>query len=146
MAPPKHVHVKVFIEDPDVDPPKFHFTSDDLRVGPNNELTFKNNGHAGFTISFDLQQPSHGFQFPGNEMARQAVWSKFGERECPKSPASEVFTEPRVSQDKLSLRVHNRNSESDTGMFGYTLRVTNDGGSNHLPLDPGGVNQNGPSN
>lgn len=143
MAAPKDVHIKVFIDDAKADPPKFHFISDDLQVGPKNHLTFKNDGHAGFDIHFDLQEPTYGYRFPPQAAAKQAIWSKFGDGECPHLEASEVFTEPRISHDGQSLRVHNRNSEYDTGSFGYTLRVTNDGGSNYLPLDPGGLNQNG---
>ena len=144
MPNPREVHVNVFIDNPDVRAPKFHFESHDLDVGPKNELTFTNDHHPGFNITFNLQPPTHSYLFPKPQDATDGVWSKFGNSECPQSQAREVFTEPRVSSSRESLTVHNRNRQDDTGLFGYTLRVTRDGGGTYLPLDPVGDNQNGP--
>ena len=46
--------------------------------------------------------------------------------------------------DGMELTALNPNPSPAQGPFGYTLRITKDGGATYLPLDPGGVNQNGP--
>lgn len=143
---PKDVWVDVHIDNPDSKPPLFHFTSKDLTVGPNNVLTFNNNGHPGFYVHYRLVDPRHGYTFPGpaiNGYLDEALYSKVG-KGCPDAPPQwGQFTAYAVNGTTLELTVWNKN-ESNAD-FAYTLRVTKDGGANYLPLDPGGINNNGPS-
>lgn len=140
---PVDVRVKVFLH-PDTDPP-FHFESDDLSVGLNNELTFVNNHRHGFRIHYDLQDPTHGFLFPGKTLPdhlNEAVYVK-PHAPCPQTKSKwGQFTPERVDNGGKTLVVWNKN-ESPV-KFGYTLRVINSAGQ-WLPLDPTGDNQNGPT-
>lgn len=126
--------------------PPFLFTSSDLPVGPNNELTFANNGNPGFLIDYELQEPTNGFRFPENSIPnnlKEALYSAKGAG-CPTTEGQwEQFTAQTVKQQGKVLTVRNLNDE--VAEFGYTLRITNDGGATYTPLDPGGFNQNGPS-
>jgi len=75
------------------------------------------------------------------------VWSELGAGKCPKPPGkSEVFHAERVLEpERTTLVVLNPNPSPAQGAFGYALRVTKDSGANYLDLDPGGLNQNGPT-
>lgn len=151
---PRVVHVNVILisEDPldfCIEPSP----AGSLPTGPNGELIFRNEGHPGFHIHFNLQDRTGlGYRFPPNSKKNAAVWSQLGSGACPKSEIWEVFHAIRVDQNPdgtTTLVVHNPNPRNPNpppdgqGLFGYTLRVTKDGGSIYLPLDPGGDNQNG---
>lgn len=154
MRDPKPVDVKVFIDNPATDPPQFHFETTHLPMGPNNHLHFQNCGHPGFYVHYHLQDPTHGYVFPEESMyphppgpkdehLNQALYSAVGTA-CPTSSGQwGQFTALRVENAGRTLVVWNKN-ESPVD-FGYTLRVTSNGGQNYLPLDPGGTNTNGPS-
>jgi len=114
-------------------------------MGPGGELIFENDGHSGFFVYFDLKDPNKlGYKFPPNNKMNDAVWSRLGEGACPDTEAWEIFDPRSVTNQGMTLRVRNTNVGSDVGKFGYTLRVTKDGGASYLPLDPGGDNKNGP--
>jgi len=114
-------------------------------MGPGGELIFKNEAHSGFFVYFDLKDPNKlGYKFPPNSKINDAVWSKLGVGACPDTEAWEIFDPKSVTNQGMTLRVRNTNVVPVVGKFGYTLRVTKDGGANYLPLDPGGDNQNGP--
>jgi hypothetical protein len=124
-----------------------------LPTGPNGELIFKNDGHPGIDIHFKLlDRTGLGYRFPPTSKKHAAVWSKLGAGACPDTEMWEVFQAKRVdvnADGTTTLVVFNRNPPNPNpppegeGLFGYTLRVTKDGGTTYLPLDPGGDNQNG---
>ncbi len=126
--------------------PNFSFSSSHLQVGPNNELTFANNGKPGFLIEYHLVNPPSNYRFPVNSIPnnlQEALYSAVGTDPCPNVPGQWCdFTAQTVKDQGLTLVVRNRNDS--VAQFGYVLRVTNDDGANYLPLDPGGFNQNGP--
>lgn len=145
MSKAKDVSVEVHIDEPDANPPKFRFTSNDLTVGPDNELTFKDGtDHSGFDIHFKLAEPRRGYYFPGPAIPGhldEALYVSPG-RGCPKSAHKwEQFEAVAVNGRNTELTVHNKNKFK--AEFGYTLRVTNDNGASYLALDPIGTNQNG---
>ena len=125
-----------------------------LPTGPGGELIFRNAGHRGFEVHFHLQDNTNlGYRFPPHSQKHEAVWSELGTGKCPSSQVREVFHVIRVVESAgMSLEVLNPNPPipdppnppAGQGKFGYTLRVTNDGGRTYLCLDPGGDNQNGP--
>ena len=143
MADPKEVHVKVFLHP--TSNPKFHFETSDLPLGPDNSLTFENHGHPGFYVHYDLQEPIHGHLFPGDTIddhLDEALFSK-AQSSCPSTKGQwGQFKAKEVTNQGKTLIVHNQNQSKV--QFGYTLRVTDDHGTTYLPLDPGGLNQNGP--
>ena len=50
-----------------------------LPVGPNGEIIFRNNGHSGFFVFFNLiDVQGLGYKFPSNHMISNAVWSELG--------------------------------------------------------------------
>lgn len=117
-----------------------------LPTGPNGELIFENDGHPGFFIHFNLIDKSGlGYKFPPQKKIRSAVWSELGVDRCPQDGKMEVFDPRNVEKNGMTLIVHNPNAGKAVGKFYYMLRVTNDGGSSYLPLDPGGTNKNGPT-
>ena len=125
--------------------PNFKFESTDLTVGPNNELTFANNGRPGFWIDYRLKNPPNGYVFPDNPIPNhleEALYSAVGPDGCPKTKGQwEQFAATNVKNGGKTLVVRNLNDCA--AVFGYVLRVTNDNGASYLDLDPGGVNQNG---
>ena len=151
MADPMDVHVQVFLHpgDPRGD---FHFETTDLPMGADNVLFFKNCGHPGFYIHYDLQDPTNGYLFPESSLfppnppkqnLKAAIWCQQNPG-CPAAPSQwGQFSGRDVTNGGKTLVVHNKNQSPQD--FGYTLRVTNDGGASYLPLDPGGTNQNGPA-
>ena len=116
-----------------------------LPKGTKGELIFKNDHHRGFDIYFDLIDKSGlGYKFPPSDKMKSAVWSELGATSCPQAGKMDVFTPQSVENDQMTLVVHNPNADPVVGTFYYMLRVTNNGGSSYLPLDPGGDNKNGP--
>lgn len=126
------------------DPLQFQIESKDLPKKGNGSLEFKNNGRPGFNISFVLtDETGQGYLWPDNAHKDEAVWSEVGTA-CPGPPGkSNVFHAIGVDPGRTTLRVNNPNPDPAQGQFMYTLRVTKDNGQNYLPLDPGGVNDNG---
>ena len=142
---PKKVHVNVILHPAGSNPP-FHFATTDLPLGPNNVLTFVNSGHPGFHVYYDLDDSQNpGYLFPDSPIPDhlgEALYSK-PQAGCPNNKGQwGQFKALGVENSGKTLLVHNRNQSIVN--FGYTLRVTKDGGASYLPLDPGGVNQNGP--
>lgn len=117
-----------------------------LPTGPDGELIFRNAGHPGFFVVFHLIDLTHQkYGFPPNSEKKAAVWSTLKANACPGEPGEWAVFEPiSVSPDGMNLKVHNANVAPIVGLFSYTLRVTKDGGTKYLDLDPGGSNQNGP--
>jgi hypothetical protein len=133
---PWHPVVNVVL-DPDNE--KFKFQSDDIEVGPNNEITFDNDGQPGFVITFHLEEPRYGYRFP--EDLKAALWS-IDEPECPTEEHRwGQFKAKAVNNNGIDLVVRNLNEKKRT--FGYALLVTDDGGQTFWPLDPVGTNNNG---
>lgn len=144
---PRDVHVNVILNS--VTPGDFRIEPAPhgvIPTGANGELIFKNAGHPGFFVHFDLQDPNGlGYKFPPQQKIKEAVWSELYEGACPQAPGKwEVFDPRNISNNGMTLVVHNPNEVPCLGKFGYTLRVTKDGGLTYLDLDPGGDNQNGP--
>ncbi len=107
------------------------------------DLVFHNHGRPGFNVIFHLHdQTGSGYRFPDDKDKREAVWSRYGDI-CPRTEVFDVFTARTVFNDGKTLVAFNENPKPAKGAFKYTLRVTMDGGESYLPLDPGGVNQNG---
>ena len=128
-----------------VDPLRFDITSKDLPKDANGDLVFINDNHPGFNVDFQFTDETRlNYLFPPNNQKAEAVWSLRGPSNCPTQKASEVFQPVHVSGDCKTLTVHNSNAGANVGHFGYTLRVTKDGGATFLALDPGGLNKNGP--
>lgn len=125
-------------------PLRFDVTSNDLPKDANGDLVFTNDHHPGFNVDFHFcdETPAK-YSFPPNAQKADAVWSLRGASNCPTQQASEVFQPLNISSDCKTLTVHNSNESPNVGHFGYTLRVTKDGGATFLALDPGGLNQNG---
>ena len=122
--------------------------------GPNQTLIFDNVvhgvGHNGVNIDYVLiDQSGKNYLFPPNNKKADAVSSELGATDrCPLQRRNDVLSPINVSPDKKTLSVHNPNQNKPggpnlTGPFSYVLWVTKDGGENYVPLDPGGVNNNG---
>jgi len=143
---PKNVHLKVtlYSEKPgdftiEPTPPG------SLPIAPNGDLIFRNDGHSGFFIYFDLVDKSGlNYTFPPDNKKHEAVWSQLAATGCPAEGKTDIFTAKQVSEKSMTLKVRNENIGNDVGDFRYMLRVTKDGGNTFHPLDPGGSNQNGP--
>ena len=145
---PKKVEVEVILESDNPVNFRVEPVNNSLPTGPNGELIFDNDHHPGFQVWFYLNDRNGlGYTFPPNSKKHQAVWSELGNGACPKPPGkSDVFHVERVIEpDRRTLVVLNPNPSPAQGPFGYTLRVTKDGGATYLDLDPGGLNQNGPT-
>ena len=141
----KDVSVDVILESDN--PVKFHLQSTDLPI-VNGDLIFDNDHHNGFKIQFNLQdQTGKNYLFPPNSKKHDAVFSALGAGACPVANGKpQVFQVVGVDEPACTtLRVQNPNVSPVLGAFSYALQVTKDGGANYLPLDPGGVNQNGPT-
>jgi hypothetical protein len=118
--------------------------------GPDQTLTFQNDPqgvpHNGVNVDFVLiDQTGQGYAFPPNNKKSQALSSEMGATDlCPLQGMNEVLSPINVSgPNNDTLSVHNPNQGHLTGLFSYVLWVTNDGGQNYVPLDPGGNNMNG---
>ena len=112
-----------------------------------NKLVFCNNGHPGFNVTFNLHDETGlGYQFIGAPKEEDSLWSQCGSTGCPGSPGSwEVFDKKSVTVTNagMVMKALNENPSPAQGDFRYTINVTKDGGRTYLPLDPGGINQNG---
>ena len=119
----------------------FHFESDDLEIGPHNEITFENDGQPGFVITFHLKDPRHGYRFTEN--LKTALWS-IDEAVCPEDEHHwGQFKAKAVNNNGVDLVVRNLNEHKKK--FGYALLVTDDNGATFWRLDPIGTNENGNS-
>jgi hypothetical protein len=143
---PWDVEVDVYLTS--VGPPATFSIATCLPVDPNGNIVFSNNGRPGFTINFRLYDGTGGgYVFPNppappNKEMQWAMWSTQGQG-CPPQGSGQwsEFTSQNVKDQGETLVVRNTNSSQT--QFGYTLRVTNDGGQTFVDLDPGGSNQNG---
>jgi len=116
--------------------PPFRFESTDLPIGPDNHIYFKFGKKDGFRVHFTLDDPTYTFL----DKKEDALYAH-NQAACPPGPCSlDGFKALRFDNGKQTLIVHNKNDA--TTDFGFTLRVTNDGGKTHLDLDPIGSNQN----
>ena len=151
MAPgrPWLVELDVYLEE-DTDPPKFRIESTlpiDNSDPEDPILIFQNKGRPGFELQFHLyDQTGKSYRFPIDE--DDAVWSIIADEGCPTSKVHQVLKPTRVSRPNgTTLFVENDNEEKDgepIGKFRYTLNVSTTGRAPYLPLDPGGVDQDGP--
>jgi len=149
MPNPMEVLVQVFLH-PGGPQGDFHFETTDLPMGGNNFLYFRNWHFPGFCIHYELQEPTHGYRFPEsslfppnppNQHLRAALYAQ-PHPGCPTSASHwGQFAAQSVENSGRTLVVRNKNQTPLE--FGYTLRVTSDGGVTYLPLDPGGLNKNG---
>jgi hypothetical protein len=146
MASPWKKSVAVTLES--VNPLKYSIqpTGSDPLPTSNGALVFDNDHHRGFDIDFTFTDATKsGYLWPPTNLMHQAVWSKVGTSDtCPASPDAQVFHATGVDKSCTVLSVNNPNPSPAQGAFQYTLCVTNDCGTSYLPLDPGGVNNNGP--
>lgn len=141
---PKLVKVQVILKSEK--PIDFTIESTDLPTDPNGDLMFNNDHHPGFHVEFELiDQTGLKYSFPPNSKKDSAVWSKLGSTNCPTAGVWEVFKPLHVSPDGAKLTVHNTNEKPVLGRFMYSLQVSKDGGNKLLSLDPGGLNNNGPT-
>ena len=152
LAPgnPWPVDIDVYLYE-DTDPPRFEVVSTlPIDDSDSNDplLIFDNKGRPGFELRFHLyDQTEKGYRFP---IAKDdAVWSIIADTGCPTSEAHQVLKPVRVTQPNgTMLVVENANEEKDgapIGKFRYTLSVSTTGRAPYLALDPGGVDQNGPT-
>ncbi len=136
------IQVDVYLEDAASDPAKFRLESC-LPMDLQGVITFHNRGRPGFEILFNLiDETNSGYCFPPNRKRDDALWSRQGPGCPPKDYGQQwdQFEVVRVVEpDRTTLVVHNKNDFVTE--FGYTLRVTNDGGVTFVDLDPGGLNQ-----
>ena len=140
--PMKEVHVRVVVDS--VVEEKFHFESEDIAVGPNNLLTFKNDDdHYGFRIHYELHG-ADGYRFPDDKS--EALFVEKGSRDyCPQTKSAWGQFKPvdvcsGNGGERRVLVVENKNDDKDD--FAYTLQALKTG-SKPLILDPPGSNQNG---
>lgn len=140
--PPRDVHVQVFVH-PGAPNGDYHFESSDLPMGKDNFLYFHNCEHDGLYVHYDIQ-PGSGYVFPDKTIKqwdKEVLWVQ-QQTGCPTGPTAwGQFQAYDVTPGGATLVVWNKNPKKET--FWYTLRVTNDGGTSYLPLDPGGGNENG---
>lgn len=143
MPSPKTVTVDVVLK-PNKSPP-FELETNDLPVGKDGELIFRNDHFPGFIIHFRLKHPSHGYLFPDSSIPDhldESLYSSPG-ASCPTSKGQwGQFKAQSVEDNGRTLVVRNMNGFKTK--FGYTLRVTDDAGASYLDLDPIGGNENGP--
>jgi len=117
-------------------------------IWSNNMLNFRNNGHPGFIVIFNIvdETPAPAFRFAAN--LDQALWVRpfIGPGEdCPGAQCKwSQFEAQAVTGNGQRLIVRNRNEY--TQRFGFVLNVTkNANGVGALQaIDPIGNNQNGP--
>lgn len=117
----------------------FHFHSDDIEIGPNNEITFENDHQPGFVITFHLED-AHGYRFPED---LKAALSSVDEARCPDLDEGQWGQFKAKAVNNLGEDLVVRNLNETKRKFGYSLFVTNDGGNTFWRLDPIGNNDNG---
>ena len=117
--------------------PPFTFETS-LPMSGKNHLKFSKGKADGFLISYTLDDPGNTYTF-GSDL-NQALWST-SEAVCPTSPGQwDQFTAQEITNGGMTLVVHNANRDKQD--FGYTLRITSDGGNSYMELDPIGTNDN----
>jgi hypothetical protein len=152
---PWDVDVDVYLEDVGPAPERkatFHLDTC-LPVDQFGNISFFNSHRHGFRIRFNLWDNTNGglgsnYVFhnpakPPNDPSKWALWSAQGQG-CPPDNCNaqwDEFQSDHIEGGGQTLVVTNTNSQ--LAYFGYTLRVTNDGGQNFVNLDPGGTNMNG---
>lgn len=131
----------------DGNPPQFNVESP-LPHDDQGNIIFNNAGRPGFKIKFRFYDNTNGgngsgYAFPQGANNQDAVWSQLG-TSCPSTGAWDIFPQNSivVTDNGATLVVLNPNPTPGQGAFRYTLNVMKTGGS-YLPLDPGGINQNG---
>lgn len=137
---PWEVDVDVYLRPSNSVPP---FTLETcLHTTSSGRIMFRNRRRPGFIIRFRLHNElDPGYRFPSDPT--EAVWSQRGGA-CPDQYGIWDVLEPfAVEGAGMSLLVYNENGDPAIGNFQYNLRVTN--GSAWRNLDPGGGDQNGPS-
>lgn len=140
---PKRVTVTVVLKSDN--PLEFDIESDDLPKDEKGNLVFKNNDHPGFQVEFELDDKMNlGYLFPPNALKKDAVWSKLG-TSCPTAACDEVLKVTSVRPHRKAVVALNMNADPILGEFRYSLQVAKTNGPPYLSLDPGGVNQNGPT-
>jgi hypothetical protein len=145
MANPKPVEVKVFVYPGQEKPYVLEAANSILKAGV---LTFKNNNHPGFRVSFTLANAEKtGYYFPDDAQQALAVAEITSQTDnCPTQGQKwPEFTPFEVNNDNKTLVVINTNMKH--AEFAFTLFVTlkpHDANPHFLPLDPIGSNQNGP--
>lgn len=146
MAQPQTVQVDVRILANPIPPGGGGFQLDS-RIFAGGMLNFRNNGHPGFIVMFNIVDVvGAGFRFAADP--DDALWVRPivapGDA-CPGQRSSWTQFEPQtVTGDGQRLIVRNRNEF--TQKFGFALNVTlNQGGAPPFQaIDPIGNNQNGP--
>ena len=117
--------------------PPFTFDTSLPKTGKGH-LKFQNGKQDGFLISFVLDDPTNVYTW-GPDPA-QALWST-AQAVCPTAAGQwDQFTSQAITNGGMTLQVLNKNETVQD--FGYTLRVTSDGGATYVDLDPIGSNQN----
>jgi hypothetical protein len=117
--------------------PEFYFQTS-LPMKGSDHLKFHKGKKDGFLISFNLQDPDNVYSF-GNNLS-EALYSH-SQASCPTGPGQWAeFTAQEITNGGMTLVVHNANSTVQD--FGYTLRITRDGGATYKELDPIGTNSN----
>lgn len=142
--------IKVYVENPKSEPPKFRLECQELEIKPGkkHDFIFRNpEGCDGFLLRFILQGDAHGYRFPRD--AGLAMYSAKGIG-CPTEPGHwHQFVPLEVKSGDKILIVRNYNRKGHEGDFGYTLRLTKNPNDYDMPedefllLDPGGFNGNG---
>jgi hypothetical protein len=145
MKPAKDVHIDVILLLGEK--PPFKLASKDITIGPDNYIIFDNDkDHDGFMLHYTIKDPNHGYYFPDSPITnylKEALYSA-KQKPCPSRQGQwGQFTAHCVKDGGRTLVVHNRNATGQEGQFAYTLRVTDNAGGSYLPLDPGGLNNNG---
>jgi hypothetical protein len=145
MGNAKEVEVKVFVFPGQEPPYTLEAKKSILKAGI---LTFKNENHPGFVISFNLENADDtGYYFPDDaNKALAAAKIVNNTNVCPvQGQKWPEFTPFQVKNSNKTLVVNNFNN--DSADFAFTLFVTqkpHDSNPQFLPLDPVGSNQNGP--
>lgn len=145
MSKHHNVEVKVVLHAPG-SATDYHFESKDVPIDANNVIYFSNCGKKkGFRIRYELDDDANpGFRFPTerthpNTYLDDALWVTTTGN-CPTQASKwPVFKAEDVKDQGKTLVVWNENLNVQN--FAYTLRLWN--GTDWLPLDPPGSNQNG---
>lgn len=164
MSKAKPVTVKVHIEDNPIqfppEPYKFWLGTDDSKIGKKKgkELTFENEGHDGFEITFEIEDdtsPRQGFKFMDDvkgpdgksDPNHTPMWVKTVEdfdESCPNHELWDQFETVSVTGNNTKLQIRNWNFDEKKFKFAFMFSRTPHEGSYQIMYDPDGNNQNGP--